>query len=202
MANYNIRMSYFNGSSYDTLYPETTYSNISGSVPSSDLPTIPLTKGGTGGTSASDGLGNLINGATTVSSLADGDYIGIRDVSASSGRKITIANLVSYISQSSSSSISTGSFRPTSRNNFSFAVPNPNFKVIFILRSSEGSSYYLSIFAIGYSQIFVGGSFTKNANTTYGTMGSYSVSGSTVSISVEDDDFFRVSESYKYCIIG
>ena len=201
MANYNIRMSYFNGSSYDTLYPETTYSNISGSVPSSDLPTIPLTKGGTGGTSASVGLGNLINGATTVSSLADGDYIGIRDASASSGGKVTIANLINYISQSSSS-VYIGSFTPTVKNNFSFAVPNPNFKVIFILRSSEGSSYYLSIFAIGYSKIFVGGSFTKNANTTYGTIGSYSISGSTLSISTENDDFFRASTSYRYCIIG
>lgn len=70
MANYNIEMQYYNGSSYDTLYPQITPDNIDGKLSASQLPnisglngtittyqlpTIPVSRGGTGFTSYSTG---------------------------------------------------------------------------------------------------------------------------------------------------
>ncbi len=59
------------------------------------LPTVPLTKGGTGQTTAAKGLYALINGATaiTAASVADTDYIGLDDVSAMTGKKMLISEL-------------------------------------------------------------------------------------------------------------
>ena len=66
MANYNIEMQYYNGSSYDKLYPQITpnningklsasqlpnISNLNGTISTTQLPTIPVNKGGTGLTS-------------------------------------------------------------------------------------------------------------------------------------------------------
>ena len=112
MATYNIEMNQYNGSSYDQLYPKTSYSNLTGTKPSysfseisgtlgtSQYSTIPINKGGTNGTSANQAMYNLINGMSTLTSAADGDYIPIQDVSAGSsgGRKITVANLLGNIS--------------------------------------------------------------------------------------------------------
>lgn len=75
--------------------------------------TQPLVRGGTGGTSAAAGLYNLINGSTalTSSTLAADDFLGLLDTSASTGGKITIANLLTYISNSGSlAKIQTGSY--------------------------------------------------------------------------------------------
>lgn len=70
MANYNIEMQYYNGSSYDTLYPQITPDNIDGKLSASQvpnisglngtitnyqLPIIPVNKGGTGFESYSSG---------------------------------------------------------------------------------------------------------------------------------------------------
>ena len=110
MATRNIEMNYYNGSSYDQLYPRTTwsqilnaptidtnisYSDISGTVPTSDLPTIPINKGGTNGTTASAGLYNLFSGLSTTSSLSSSYYFPLQY--GTSARKITVNNLLSYI---------------------------------------------------------------------------------------------------------
>ena len=110
MATRNIEMNYYNGSSYDQLYPRTTwsqilnapsidtnisYSDINGTVPTSDLPTIPINKGGTNGTSASAGLYNLFSGLSTTSSLSSSYYFPLQY--GTSARKITVSNLLSYI---------------------------------------------------------------------------------------------------------
>ncbi|MBQ2141407.1 MAG: hypothetical protein II433_09990 [Acidaminococcaceae bacterium] len=64
--------------------------------------TKPVTEGGTGATSGAVGLYNLINAATALSSsgVADGDYVGILDTSATTGKKVTIENLKSVFSGS------------------------------------------------------------------------------------------------------
>ncbi|MBQ1729188.1 MAG: collagen-like protein [Oscillospiraceae bacterium] len=66
-----------------------------GTLDSARLPTVPLTKGGTGQTTAAKGLYALINGATaiTAASVADTDYIGLDDVSATTGKKMLISEL-------------------------------------------------------------------------------------------------------------
>ena len=60
---------------------------------------IPITGGGTGKNTAPLGLYALVNGSSALTSagLADGDYIPIGDVSATTGKKVTLANLVLYI---------------------------------------------------------------------------------------------------------
>ena len=71
----NIQMQYYNGTDYDVLYPMANYQNmvgtppgisgdisfndISGTVATSQLPTIPINKGGTGATSAASARSNL-----------------------------------------------------------------------------------------------------------------------------------------------
>ena len=67
----------------------------SGTLGSARLPTVPLTKGGTGQTSAAKGLHALINGATaiTAANVADTDYIGLDDVSATTGKKVLVSEL-------------------------------------------------------------------------------------------------------------
>ena len=67
----------------------------SGTLGSARLPTVPLTKGGTGQTSAAKGLYALINGATaiTAANVADTDYIGLDDVSATTGKKVLVSEL-------------------------------------------------------------------------------------------------------------
>ena len=61
--------------------------------------TLPLANGGTGKTTAPLALYALINGSTALAStgLADTDVIGIGDVSAATGKKVTLANLASYL---------------------------------------------------------------------------------------------------------
>ena len=103
----NIQMQYFNGTDYDTLYPQTQYSNIigtpslsfsniTGTVTTSQLPTIPINKGGTGQTSASAGLGALTYGASTTSSLSNSYYFAVASGSTT-GRKVSMSTLGNYI---------------------------------------------------------------------------------------------------------
>ncbi len=66
------------------------------SFPASSLTgTVPLTRGGTGQTSAAAALYALINGSTALSSsgIATSDYLAVGDVSGGTGGKITLANL-------------------------------------------------------------------------------------------------------------
>jgi len=61
--------------------------------------TLPLGNGGTGKTTAPLALYALINGSTALAStgLADTDVIGIGDVSAATGKKVTLANLKTWL---------------------------------------------------------------------------------------------------------
>lgn len=66
-----------------------------GTLDSARLPTVPLTKGGTGQTTAAQALYALINGSSTITaaSVADTDYIGLGDVSATFGKKMLVSEL-------------------------------------------------------------------------------------------------------------
>ena len=84
-----------------------------GTLASARLPTIPLSKGGHGQTTAAKGLYALINGAAALaaSGLATGDYLALGDVSASTGKKVTLANLMAYLGDNMGSArIATGSY--------------------------------------------------------------------------------------------
>ncbi len=60
---------------------------------------LSLARGGTGQSTAAKALYALINGASTLSSttIATGDYIPVSDVSASTGKRITLANLAAAL---------------------------------------------------------------------------------------------------------
>jgi hypothetical protein len=60
---------------------------------------LPIARGGTNGSTAAAAMYSLINGTSTLTSigLMEGDYIGFADVSATTGRKVTLAELVKYI---------------------------------------------------------------------------------------------------------
>ena len=65
----------------------------SGTMDADRLPTVPLTKGGTGQTTAAKGLYALINGANaiTTDNIVDTDYIGLSDTSAATGKKVLVS---------------------------------------------------------------------------------------------------------------
>ena len=67
--------------------------------------TLPLGNGGTGKTTAPLALYALVNGSTAITTLADGDYIPVADVSATTGKKITVANLRSAVGASAPSGV-------------------------------------------------------------------------------------------------
>lgn len=89
-------------------------SNInSGTLASDRLPTVPLTKGGTGQTSAAAALYALINGASALvaSGLATGDILALGDISTATGKKVTLANLITFLqSNLGAARIATGSY--------------------------------------------------------------------------------------------
>lgn len=67
----------------------------SGTLSSDRLPTVPVAKGGTGQTSAAKSLYTFINSSTslTAANTTNSDYIGIADVSATTGKKMLVSEL-------------------------------------------------------------------------------------------------------------
>lgn len=103
MAQYNIEMNSYNGSSYDQLYPTVNLANVTGKLTlSNTTETLSISRGGTGATNANSAMYNLINGLSSLSSPAINDYIAVQDVSAGSsgGRKVTLSNLINAINNS------------------------------------------------------------------------------------------------------
>lgn len=93
----NIEINYNNGGGYDVLYPKTDIANTVGTLPISITSgTLPLNRGGTGKTSASSAIANLIYNGSSVSSLSGSNKIGVT-TSTSNGGGITVTNLVGYI---------------------------------------------------------------------------------------------------------
>ena len=78
----------------------TTAANVFQSSPRPGVTgTLPLGNGGTGQTTAPKSLHALINGSTSITkdALVSEDIIGIGDVSASTGKKMTVGQLLGYI---------------------------------------------------------------------------------------------------------
>ena len=111
----------------------------------------PITKGGTGQTTAPEGLRALIDGcsALTDSGIASGDYVPVEDASdATNAKKITVENLTKYIhNQLGVAKIQSGTYVGTG----TYGVDNPTAitfdfapKIIFCGASQRNlSSYYL-----------------------------------------------------------
>ena len=81
----NITMKQFNGTDYDTLYPKTQGSQITGAVP--------IASGGTGGTTAKVGMYNLLNGMSAITPTTN-DLFPFKDVSGSTSGLVTLTNLI------------------------------------------------------------------------------------------------------------
>ena len=96
MADYNIQMSYFNGTSYDNLYPKVSLDNVDGNLSISKIAGIlPVANGGTGESNESDALGNLINNSSMAGTLSNSDYLGV--FNSSTGRKLSLLSLKNFI---------------------------------------------------------------------------------------------------------
>ena len=95
----NIEMNYYNGSEYEVLYPYVNLTNSTGNlnISSRTTGTLPLNRGGTGGTSATSGLYNLISGSSILTTLATGDLIPFQDVSSGNAKRISVSDLINYI---------------------------------------------------------------------------------------------------------
>ena len=71
----------------------------SGTLDAARLPTVPVTRGGTGATTAAKALYALINGSFGLdySEAAAGDFLALLDASAETGKKISLKNLINYM---------------------------------------------------------------------------------------------------------
>ncbi len=98
-----------------------------------DLPIIPIDKGGTGVGTAAEALAALIGGADALTSLASTDLLGLLDASDETGKKITLASLLSWIKANGSVQIQTGSYTgtgkygPNNPNSLTFKYPTHHF---------------------------------------------------------------------------
>lgn len=63
---------------------------------------LSISNGGTGANTSSVGLFNLINGTESLTTIANDDYIGVVDASATTGKKILFSDLKSAIGSTSS----------------------------------------------------------------------------------------------------
>ena len=111
MATIKQRVHRFNGTDYDTIHYETSSScvllsngNYLSSYESRLTSTESIANGGTGQTTGPKAIYALTNAcsALTSSDLASGDYFPLYDVSATTGKKVTLQNLADYIGDNSS----------------------------------------------------------------------------------------------------
>lgn len=88
----NILMQQYNGTDYDTVYPQTLGTNI--------ITPVPLTAGGGGGETATESMYNLMSNLSAYlvkANIATGDYLAITDISGSITSKLSIAVLGQYL---------------------------------------------------------------------------------------------------------
>lgn len=139
---------------------------------------VAVEHGGTGKNTAPLGLYNLINGsaALAASGLATGDFIPLGDISAATGKKVTLANLVSYLNGTVvPSNIVVGSY---TGNGDKSRLINLGFTPKCVLVCSDVSGFQCTISNSGYStSTYAGGIATTNSplqvtgdnnNTEYG----------------------------------
>lgn len=108
--------------------------------------TLGLGNGGTGAATAAAAIHGLINGLTAITgaNLASGDLVGIDDVSASTGKKITVSELLAYIQTNLGSTkietgsyIGTGTYGSSDPNSLTFTI-NP---IIVFIQANAGSTH-------------------------------------------------------------
>lgn len=163
----------------------------SGTFSTSRLPTIPLTKGGTGQTTAAKSLYALINGclSLTDATIASGDYFALLDTSAATGKKITLSDLCDYLNANLTlpnvaigSYVGTGTEGNANRNSLSFPF-SP--RVVIVSGEVEGSSitmiavkpvYYVPVIE-AYSGVNGGGVSSNNAFWSTNSFSWYSDAG-------------------------
>lgn len=101
-TDFNITMKQYNGTDYDTLYPETKGSQI--------ITPVPIASGGTNSNTASGAMNNLITALSTITP-ANNDLIPFKDASGNTVGKATISSLASVLqSVGGYAKIQTGSY--------------------------------------------------------------------------------------------
>lgn len=150
--------------------------------------TLGIGNGGTGAATAAAAIHGLINGLTAITgaNLASGDLVGIDDVSASTGKKVTLSELLSYIVSNAGIGVETGSYVGTGtygvNNKNSITFSNTPKLVIFIGHSAtpgNGNGYAVDRNPTFYP--YGVGSFSYAGDTMTYRENIVSISGKTMS---------------------
>lgn len=126
MANYNIQMQYYNGNSYDTLYPQTIVSNDTFEG------VLSIKKGGTGSTSEQEALFKLITASESTKTPPSNGIIAYRYMSNNVTYRTSIYDLL----------MNTGvvSYKGTGQSsisiNFPYYVPEYSEYIFFIISTN------------------------------------------------------------------
>jgi len=94
-----------------------TVNNALQALDSAVRSTVPISRGGTGRTSAAAALYALINGASalTGSTVATNDYLPLLDASAATGKKVTLSDLLTFFQGSGVPKMAAGSYTGTGK---------------------------------------------------------------------------------------
>lgn len=186
-----ITMKQFNGTDYDTLYPKTIAGQISG--------VMPISSGGTNGSTASAGVNNLVSGLSQITPVSN-DLFPFRDVSGNIGASVTLANLaialgnngvitpsnlaaqasaLGFAKIQSGSYVGTGVKGSANKSSWTFSFPP---KVVLIQRDLDSNSYNVHSLAIFLTDriggVVIGGA-TNGGMTSDVGCGSSSLTGNT-----------------------
>lgn len=155
--------------------------------------TTSISRGGSGQTTAAGALYAFIDGATALATtgLATGDYLGIGDVSAATGKKATIADLADFLASSlDMTKITVGSYVGTgkagSSNPCTLAITFAP-KLIIIVREDIIPSLGVLI-PLDTTYNRRGMSIYYNTNTPYIYSLKVKISGNTVTWNVTGED--------------
>ena len=165
--------------------------------------TLALGKGGTGQTSAAKALYALINGSSALASsgMASGDYVGLLDASATTGKKATLANLAAYLATlmgGAKIAVGTytgaGTYGSSSKNTLSFEFEP---KLVFVSngRPKANGPHYTGIFINGEEYSLV-------ASNATGTTVINTWSGNNLSWYNGDSATQQLNESRKYYYVA
>lgn len=180
--------------------------------------TLPMSKGGTGATTAAAAIHALINGLTalTATDLADGDTIALDDASGATGKKVTMANLVAYLSGlmggariQTGSYVGTGTYGSSNPCSLTFDF-SPQILWVSSIRYIEG--YYSSDLSgkVPLSKSFICFRGCNQIDHNYYMNGGYSMSINLVwgnkSVAYYSQDASKQyntgNTTYYYCAIG
>lgn len=178
----------------------------SGTLSSDRLPTVPLAKGGTGATTAPRALYELIRSSSSLisSTVATDDYFALQDTSAGTGKKMSLANLTTYLRNNlGGAQIATGSYAGTG----TYGSSNPNSLTFsftpkfFMVQIDKESDIQMMFLLSTTSGIYFSGRDNSTELSLYHTITSFSTTVSWYATNAHNQ-FNKSGTTYRYVAIG